>query len=128
MAALVRHRQTKGSATDRLRLNHRATPRLHKVPPSTHMDSSRVTEICRSSESCSHKDHQRRKYRKCCCFRNLSAQTITDSGSLTPPHSAAEARSSPRTSTRRTQPLLFCAALSQYLPAPQSAIAVRPPR
>jgi hypothetical protein len=25
----VRHRQTKGSATDRLRLNHRATPRLH---------------------------------------------------------------------------------------------------
>jgi hypothetical protein len=29
MAELVRHRQTKGSATDRLRLNHRATPRLH---------------------------------------------------------------------------------------------------
>jgi hypothetical protein len=27
----VRHRQTKGSATDRLRLNHRATPRLHKL-------------------------------------------------------------------------------------------------
>jgi len=25
----VRHRQTKGSATDRLHLNHRATPRLH---------------------------------------------------------------------------------------------------
>ena len=30
MAALVRHRLTKGSATDRLHLNHRATPRLHK--------------------------------------------------------------------------------------------------
>src|ERR1700739_1896800 len=29
MAGLVRHRQTKGSATDRLHLNHRATPRLH---------------------------------------------------------------------------------------------------
>ena len=27
---LVRHRQTKGPATDRLRLNHRATSRLHK--------------------------------------------------------------------------------------------------
>ena len=25
----MRHRQTKGSATDRLHLNHRATPRLH---------------------------------------------------------------------------------------------------
>jgi hypothetical protein len=31
MAELVRHRQTKGSATDRLHLNHRATPRLHNV-------------------------------------------------------------------------------------------------
>ena len=29
MAGLVRHRQTKGSATDRLHLHHRATPRLH---------------------------------------------------------------------------------------------------
>jgi len=29
MVELVRHRQTKGSATDRPRLNHRATPRLH---------------------------------------------------------------------------------------------------
>ena len=28
---LVRHRQTKGSATDRLHLNHRATPRLHNA-------------------------------------------------------------------------------------------------
>jgi len=27
----VRHRQTKGSATDRSHLNHRATPRLHKI-------------------------------------------------------------------------------------------------
>src|SRR5580704_5651514 len=57
-----------------------------------------------------------------------SAQTITDSSSPTPPHSAAEARSSPRTLTRRTQPLLFCAAPFRQLPAPQSAIAVRPPR
>ena len=31
MAELVRHRQTKGSATDRLHLNHRATPRLHTM-------------------------------------------------------------------------------------------------
>src|SRR6266853_6181788 len=31
MAELVRHRQTKGSATDRPHLNHRATPRLHNV-------------------------------------------------------------------------------------------------
>jgi hypothetical protein len=29
MAELVRHRQTKGPETDRLRLNHRATPRLY---------------------------------------------------------------------------------------------------
>ena len=29
MVELVRHRQTKGSATDRPHLNHRATPRLH---------------------------------------------------------------------------------------------------
>jgi hypothetical protein len=57
-----------------------------------------------------------------------SAQTITDSSSPTPPRSVAEARSSPRTSTRRTQPLLFCAAPFRQLLAPQSAIAVRPPR
>jgi hypothetical protein len=31
MVELVRHRQTKGPATDRLHLNHRATPRLHNV-------------------------------------------------------------------------------------------------
>src|SRR5215469_10844001 len=31
MVALVRHRQTKGPATDRFHLNHRATPRLHPV-------------------------------------------------------------------------------------------------
>jgi hypothetical protein len=31
MAELVRHRQTKESATDRLHLNHRATPRLHTI-------------------------------------------------------------------------------------------------
>jgi hypothetical protein len=29
MVGLVRHRQTKGPATDRLRLNHRATSRLY---------------------------------------------------------------------------------------------------
>jgi hypothetical protein len=33
MAELVRHRQTKGSETDRLSLNHRVTPRLHTSPP-----------------------------------------------------------------------------------------------
>src|SRR5580700_1109605 len=33
MVQLVRHRQTKGSATDRLNLNHRVTPRLHPYQP-----------------------------------------------------------------------------------------------
>ena len=42
MAGLVRHRQTKGSATDRLRLNHRATPRLYKLE--IHMDVYGVHE------------------------------------------------------------------------------------
>jgi hypothetical protein len=32
-AELVRHRQTKGPATDRLHLNHRATSRLYPFPP-----------------------------------------------------------------------------------------------
>src|SRR5437016_1301256 len=31
MVQLVRHRQTKGSETDRLHLTHRVTPRLHIV-------------------------------------------------------------------------------------------------
>src|SRR6266852_9799603 len=31
MVGLVRHRQTKEPATDRFHLNHRATPRLHKL-------------------------------------------------------------------------------------------------
>jgi len=31
MVQLLRHRQTKGSATDRLHLHHRVTPRLHLV-------------------------------------------------------------------------------------------------
>jgi len=31
MAELVRHRQTKGPETDRLHLNHRATPRLYQL-------------------------------------------------------------------------------------------------
>ncbi len=31
MVQLVRHRQTKESATDRLNLNHRAAPQLHKL-------------------------------------------------------------------------------------------------
>jgi len=31
MAGIVRHRQLKGSATDRSHLNHRATPRLYKL-------------------------------------------------------------------------------------------------
>ena len=35
MAELVGHRQTKGSETDRLGLNHRATPRLHMQPGCT---------------------------------------------------------------------------------------------
>jgi hypothetical protein len=32
-AELVRHRQTKGPATDRLHLNHRATSRLYTMTP-----------------------------------------------------------------------------------------------
>ena len=31
MAKIMRHRQTKGPETDRLRLNHRATPRLYSL-------------------------------------------------------------------------------------------------
>ena len=31
MVGLVRHRRTKGPATDRPYLNHRATPRLHVI-------------------------------------------------------------------------------------------------
>jgi hypothetical protein len=35
LAELVRHRLTKGSVTDRLHLNRRATPRLHIVSGSS---------------------------------------------------------------------------------------------
>src|SRR6266850_6302895 len=44
MAELVRHRQTKGSATARLHLNHRATPRLHKL---SGFDGGISPETCR---------------------------------------------------------------------------------
>ena len=45
MAELVRHRQTKESATDRLHLNHRATPRLHtRAVPGRHCSDYRVNE------------------------------------------------------------------------------------
>jgi hypothetical protein len=54
---------------------------------------------------------------------NRLSETITDSGSSTPPRSVAEARSSPSISTRRTEPLLFCAAPFRQLPGPHSAIA-----
>src|SRR5258706_3828783 len=42
MVALVRHRQTKGSATDRFHLNHRATPRLHRCEVTLHFSDQRV--------------------------------------------------------------------------------------
>jgi hypothetical protein len=44
MAGLVRHRQTKGSATDRLRLNHRATPRLHRSKAILHIGVNAVNQ------------------------------------------------------------------------------------
>src|SRR5260221_7532178 len=45
MVALVRHRQTKGSATDRFHLNHRATPRLHTSPVlGLHISGMRVNQ------------------------------------------------------------------------------------
>ena len=34
---LLRHRQPKGPATDKLPLNHRATPRLHQIQPLSHL-------------------------------------------------------------------------------------------
>src|SRR6266436_1576036 len=66
-AELVRHRQTKGSATDRPHLNHRATPRLHVrrerrwstagvyppgnwfAPPGSHQSSSGGNETAEAS-------------------------------------------------------------------------------
>lgn len=39
MAELVRHRQTKEPETDRLRLNHRATPRLYLDKARAGMDA-----------------------------------------------------------------------------------------
>ena len=42
MVRLVRHRQTKGPATDRPHLNHRATSRLYSPPKSDTRRSFRV--------------------------------------------------------------------------------------
>jgi hypothetical protein len=52
MAELMRHRLTKGSATDRPHLNHRATPRLHKVArsqcrPKSHIPRSLQSYVAR---------------------------------------------------------------------------------
>jgi hypothetical protein len=45
MVQLLRHRQTKGSATDRLHLNHRVTPRLHTCPvPELHFSGNGVDQ------------------------------------------------------------------------------------
>jgi hypothetical protein len=59
----VRHRQTKESATDRLRLNHRVTPRLHQV------DSK--FPVTRASSS------GRRNTIQCIVADGLSVDTIT---------------------------------------------------
>src|SRR3712207_4237316 len=40
MVELLRHRQTKGPGTDRLDLNHRATPRLYMVHPACPLTTS----------------------------------------------------------------------------------------
>ena len=50
MVRLVRHRQTKGPATDRLHLNHRTTSRLHNVAladriPITYYSSSKTGNV-----------------------------------------------------------------------------------
>jgi hypothetical protein len=42
MVPLVRHRQTKESATDRLNLNHRVTPRLHTFEVILYLSGLRV--------------------------------------------------------------------------------------
>ena len=44
MVRLLRHRQTKGPETDRPHLNHRATPRLHKLE--IHLDAYGVYQAC----------------------------------------------------------------------------------
>jgi len=47
MDELVRHRQSKGSATDRLILNHRATSRLHWCEsPMSKSLRSRPIDLC----------------------------------------------------------------------------------
>ena len=40
MVGLVRHRRTKGPATDRPYLNHRATPRLHQCEVILYMSAN----------------------------------------------------------------------------------------
>jgi hypothetical protein len=42
MVGIVRHRQLKGSVTDRFHLNHRATPRLHKSRLDAKIRSARM--------------------------------------------------------------------------------------
>jgi len=48
---LMRHRQTKGSATDRPHLNHRVTPRLHvrREKALVHSGDSPARELVRSA-------------------------------------------------------------------------------
>jgi hypothetical protein len=49
MVQLVRHRQTKESATDRLHLNHRVTPRLHTITFGNAV--TRVARVCEPHQS-----------------------------------------------------------------------------
>ena len=49
-AELVRHRQTKGPATDRLHLNHRATSRLYTLTPSGARVLTGLLDVVREAE------------------------------------------------------------------------------
>jgi hypothetical protein len=51
-AELVRHRQTKGPATDRLHLNHRATSRLYPFTPLECPDRSFCISMAYSDVGC----------------------------------------------------------------------------
>jgi hypothetical protein len=69
---LVRHRQTKGSATDRPHLNRRVTPRLHSSRPL----SSRVSlEVAWLQHTCFENrqgedlpSFPANRFLACCCF------------------------------------------------------------
>src|SRR5580658_331795 len=52
MVQLVRHRQTKESATDRLHLTHRVTPRLHKSEVLLQISGNATRELAYACQRC----------------------------------------------------------------------------